>query len=716
MTGLLLADPPMQARVRRADVLRAWPLTVAVLGFPLWWLLGLGAVAPVLAAVPMAVQLMRKPDIRVPRGSAWWGLFLVWLLASVLVLWVDAPGAVPGGEVTRLFVYAYRVVWYVACTVVLLWIGNAEPEEVPTARVVDLMAWLFLFTVAGGLLGTLMPNFDVTSVTEAVLPRSIASNSFVRDLIHPAAAAQTAFLGYTEYRPIAPFAYANTWGAGYAFTLPFFIAGWMTKNAGRARRLAAPVVLVVSAVPVVNSLNRALWGAIIVVGLYGVVRLGLRGHTRAFLGSIVALGIAAGVFMASPLAEDVVIRLEHAHSNDRRSDLLVATVRSTLEGSPVVGFGSTRDVQGGFASIAAGSTPDCPACGVPPLGTQGLLWTVIFAQGIGGAVFFLLFFLRRARAHWRSRTVVESVAVAALLSFVISLPVYDTLGIPMFVVMIGLGLAWRETRQRRFESDHALGTVLDRVRTAAVPIIGLMLVGALVAGVAALRQPPEYAARSTLLLAPVPVSLDPSTGTLRKTGAITIDTEAALVVSAETLSRLTSDADEQEVVRSRITITAPPNTDVIVIEYRDAAPRRAEQVVEAIASSYLQVRAEYLGLRRDQVLRSLDEQLSQLLAAPGGTGSEATAAESTLRNYIDTIQRTPTAAGEELRSPVAFRVRSQIEVPIASGILLGLLAGLLLAAGTGWRRPPTPRILGPRHATAPSVRPPTRERPAHTDR
>lgn len=668
------------------------PLTVLVLGFPVWWLLGLSELMPLGVAVVLGLQLARSRDVRLPRGALWWGLFLLWVLGSGLMLWVDAPGAVPGGGPSRILVWAFRLTWYAACTVVLLWLRAADERSVPTRRVIDLMGTMFVITVAGGLLGTFAPRFELQSLVEMLLPGGLAQNAFVRELVHPQAATASTILGYSQARPVAPFAYANSWGANFALFLPFFLSGWLRHGAGW-RRWAAPVVLAASVIPVVHSLNRALWAALAVVALFAFVRLALRGHLKAFVASLVVLVVAGAVFLASPLAEETVDRLNNAHSNDRRADLLILTVTSAAQGSPVIGFGSTRDVQGGFASIAAGSTPECPACGVPPLGTQGLLWAVIFSQGLLGTLFFLLFLLRRARAHWRSRTTVEAIAVASLLAFTITLPVYDTLGMPFLTVMVALALAWREGVRRGLETDHALADVVDRTREGWRPVVGLTLAGMVAGGVVAATEPTQFAARSSLLLTPVPVTIDPSTGTVRKNGAITIDTEAALVVSAATLSVLSDDPDRQADLRRQIGITATPNTAIVVLEYRDTDRERAEDVVRAIADSYLEVRSEYLALRREQVLRSLEEQLTAVMAGgtlTGGTAApdpDTAATEARVRDYIDQVALTPTDAGETLRDAVSERVRTEVEVPVVSAGALAFLLGLAGAALTTRKRP-----------------------------
>ncbi|AEI11133.1 GumC domain-containing protein [Cellulomonas gilvus] len=669
-----LAAPDPDARGTTAW--RTWPLTVLVLAFPVWWILGLSAFVPILATVPMAVDLVRHGSVRLPRGALWWGLFVVWLLASGLMLWVDAPGAVPGGGGGRLMVYGYRVAWYLACTVVLLWLGNADERQVRTDVVLRLLGWMFVWTVLGGLLGTFLPRFEVTSAVELALPGGLRSNGFVQSLVHPQASTMTTFLGHVEYRPNAPFSFANSWGANLSLYLPFFLLGWCRRGAGW-RRVVAPVVLVLAALPVVYSMNRGLWLALGAGAAFVVVRWALRGNLAHVVALATALVVAALVLWASPLADVVSERLANAHSNDRRSELLERTVTSTLEGSPVVGFGSTRDVQGSFASIAGGSTPDCPACGVPPLGTQGHLWGVIFTTGVVGAAFFLLFFVRRAWAHWRCRTPVETLAAVILLFFAIELFVYDTLGLPLMTVMAALALAWRE----RDDDGTDLAHVRARLRHAAPLVVALTVAGAGVGMVVAAQQPEVYAARTSLLLARPPVALDPDSGTERKNQEITVDTEAALVVSAGTLDRIDRTISGQAALRDAITITAAPNTDVLTIEYRSTDADRASAVADELAAGYLDSRADYLALRREQVLASLDTALRNAIELDtAGDSSRPLLTEERVQRYIDNVLLATTEAGEVVRSARSVRLPDEAAVPVVSGALLGLLSALALDA------------------------------------
>ncbi|MBT1002473.1 hypothetical protein KIH31_07640 [Paenarthrobacter sp. DKR-5] len=683
---------PPRSAARRA----AWPVVVLFAGYPLWWLLGVASFLPLVLAVPMLVQLVRNGRIRVPKGMGWWLLFLVWVVASAAMLWTDAPGAEPGSTPDRLTVFLYRLAWYGACTVAMLWVGNLSEEEAPSRRIARLLGWMFVVTVAGGLLGVLAPKFELTSLMESLLPASLRSNGFVQTLTHPSAATLTTFLGREEYRPIAPFDFANSWGSNLSMFLPFFLLSWFGKGAGW-RRFAAPFVLAVSVVPIVYSMNRGLWASLAVGAVFVLVRLASRGNRQALLVVIAALGLAFAAFLASPLASLSSDTLDSAHSNDRRGELLVRTVQSTLDGSPVLGFGSTRNVQGSFASIAGGSTPDCPACAVPPLGTQGHLWMVIFSQGLVGAVFFLAFLFVRAKTHWRSRTPLEAAGFTLLLFFALQMFIYDTLGLPLYTIMLGLGLIWRDQQRRQGPAaSRCLASLLRPVRRFAP----LLLAGAVAGGGAgaaqAAAEPTTYAAQATLLLPPSPVYLYSDGTENLRASETTVDTEAALVLSGTALARTASSVGlgDPGVIAARTTITAEATTRVINLTYTDANPTRARAVVDALANSYLSVRSADLTQRRDHVLTALREQLAGMQAFDStlvldvASGDAVRAlrlpdASTLVMDQIDKLSLAPSSAGEIIRAAQVTPVRNQAEVNIASGALMGFLLVLTAALAAG---------------------------------
>ncbi len=382
--------------------------------------------------------------------------------------------------------------------------------------------------------------------------------------------------------------------------------------------------------------------------------------------------------------------MDNQHSNARRGELLTQTVNSTIKGSPVVGFGSTRDVQGSFASIAGGSTPDCKACGVPPLGTQGHIWQLIFAQGFVGMALFLTFFGMALARCWRCRTTTETLATFTLSFFLLLLLVYDTLGMPLLTVMVTLGLLAREQRATaRAGSTQFLEPALARLRAAWPLLLATTLVGAMLGAVVAAREPVQHATRSSILLTPPPVYLTTGerTGVSASDSDVTIDTEAALLVSRQTLSRVVGSTDPAALdnLRKRIRVTAVPNTQVLILEVRADSGATSQEEADRIAESYLLTRRAYLSNRRDQALLVLRQQLAEL-GGPGGEQTPAGATGQRLEQALSSIELTPTTAGEVIRTRDPVRVRRQVEIPVTTGAGLGLAAGaLVLVLFPGWR-------------------------------
>ena len=684
------ASASLPVRVRD-EATRLWPLAVLFVGYPIWWAVGLtGGIAFVLV-IPMAVQLWRRRSVVAPPGFGLWLLFLVWVLFGAATLWTDAPGAVPGGGgLNRVAVYGYRIGWYVACTVVLLWIANTSRRAAPFPKIARLIGWLFVFTVLGGLLGVFASDFEFPSLVELVLPSALTNNGFVHSLVHPGVADVQLVLGRPEARPKAPFAFANSWGSNFSLTLPFFLIGWWKH--GRAwQRAVVPVALLLGAIPVVYSLNRGLWFSLVLGAAFLVVLQASRGKALALVLVLAALAATTLALVASPLGDLVTERFQNQHSNERRGELLVETVASTVKGSPVVGFGNTRDVQGSFASIAGASTPDCSACGVPPLGTQGHLWLVIFSQGLVGALLFVAFFASAFFRNVRSRSEPETLATCLLLFLGLQVFIYDTLGLPLFVVMIALGLAWREQNARAGYARPAwnLRAYGDFARRAALPVAVLVVTGGLLGSLWAASAPRSYTARELVLLEPSPSYLVTGLASNQTPQESTIDTEAALVLGDETLGRVTGFTGSLPELRRKISVTAVPNTQVLVLDVADRNPAEAERLVQELSASYLDTRNRDLQNRRTQVLGQLRNRYSELttlgtasatgqLLGDRGQGAVGTELQE-VDTAINSIVLTPTSAGEVLRQDHAEEASRNFALFVASGAALGLLAGLLLA-------------------------------------
>lgn len=676
LAGVVRAPTPPPTAATRAS----WPLVVLLCGLPLWWVAGVLSLMPLLVSVPMAWQLLRMPTVHLPRGSGWWLLFLVWVILGVAVLWADAPDAVPGGGAGRLMVFGYRLWWYLACTVVLLWVGNLSRASLPDRWVLRLAGSVFVVSALGGLLGVLRPELEFRSLLELVLPRGLRGNGFVSSLIHPEAADNQSVLGRVEPRPKAPFPFTNSWGSAISLSLAFFVAA--LRETGRGTRVVAGVLFAIAAIPVLYSLNRGLWASLVVGALGYCTLLAVRRRPAALTGIAAAAAIVLVAGMLSPLGGLVQERMAHQHSNDRRGQLLGTTVHSVSTGSPVVGFGNTRDVQGSFASIAGAATPECPACGVPPLGTQGQLWLVLFSQGWPGLAFFLIFVLLALSRCWRCRTVNQTVCTFVLAFFLIQFPIYDSLGISLFLVMIAVGLVFREERLGAEPVERVHGTVADlaaRVRAASPTLLALVVAGAALGAAVASVEPPRYSRTTWIELAPTPVAIDHDlarigTGNpvVTRVRSITLDTESALLRSPPVLAeaaRVTGRSPDE--LNRATTVLAVPNSRVLEVSVRATGARLAVRDSDALVDAYLEARAAWLAGRRTGLATAVETEL-RLLAGTGASGQQT---KQYLTASVARMVSADTSPGSLLRASDARRAGSRRAEAMTTGVALGLLLG-----------------------------------------
>lgn len=357
--GSLLAQEALPAR-RTAQIPR-WPLTLVVAGFPLWWLLGLGSLIWIVAAVPMVLWMLRTQDVKVPRGFGVWLLFLLWMCFSVVA--VD--------NFSRTIGFAYRAGTYVALTVVFAYAYNLLRNERPT-YILNVLTLFFLGIVVGGYLGLMFPTLVIRTPMSAIMPGFLMSNELVRDMViirttqfNPDAWA------YIDPRSSAPFLYTNNWGNAYSLLLPVMVSYCATLW-GTRRFAPLSVLVAASVVPAVLTLNRGMFLGLGVAALVLAFRHALRGRLRVLVG-IGLLGIVAAlVWSVLPVAERLDNRLEASGTNYSRTTVYVETIEAVAR-SPFFGYGAPRPTE---------ST-------VVPLGTQGQVWMVLFSHGFVGLLLFM---------------------------------------------------------------------------------------------------------------------------------------------------------------------------------------------------------------------------------------------------------------------------------------------------------------------------------------
>lgn len=424
-----------------------WPFTALTMGFPVWWALGFGPAAVTVFAVIMAVKMRRLRPIQVPRGFGLWLLFLLTVLVSGLMLGKTAPNTLPDTASGQFLGYSVRFAAYVASAVVLLYVGNLGERGLPEKLILRSLLVLFGVTIAGGLLGMVAPYFEFTSPLAHLLPQHVASNSYVQLLTHPAAAQVQDVLGFSAPRPKAPYEYTNMWGNVVGLLVVWFVA-WASRDT--VRRFVALPVLAVAAVPIVFSLNRGLWvGLALAVAVYGV-RLLVSGRLFAAIGLATAALVGLLVLAASPLGTVIQDRLKSGHSNDIRENLAVAAFHGA-QASPIVGWGTQRDVFGSFQSIAVGASAGCQGrCGNAGVGSTGAFWLVMFAQGFVGLLLYVGFFLAVLWFYRGDRT---ATGIAAQITIIMSLWfifAYSSPGWPLTLAMIAVAVLWRH----RMAEEH----------------------------------------------------------------------------------------------------------------------------------------------------------------------------------------------------------------------------------------------------------------------
>jgi hypothetical protein len=386
-----------------------------------------------------------------------WLLFLLAVALSMANLGVSPPGTIPGSWVSNLPGAAFRFGFYVCVTLIALWAYNLVVEgRYPKRRLINLLAWLFAVTVAGGLLGTFAGNFEYTSPVEAMLPASVAADGFVQSLVHPAAAQTMDFLGYETPRPAAPWGYTNTWGNNFAITLVWMVVATCCFPLRRRWRVLAVACLVASLVPAVYSMNRGLWIGCAAIAAFAAVRLLLSGRPGGMLALAAGGGAVALTVALTPLGGIVSARLDNGHSDDGRAFSSERAVELVVEHSPVLGFGSTRKTLGSGASIAVGPTPECPRCGARTLGGNGQLWQVVFAHGFAGIATYLAFLLG---VLWRFRSDHSPVGIAgsAVLALsLLSMFYYNALVTPLLLTLLSYVLLASNERVPERDAETSL--------------------------------------------------------------------------------------------------------------------------------------------------------------------------------------------------------------------------------------------------------------------
>lgn len=407
----------------------SWPIWIITAGLPVAYLVGLHNLAYNVTGLVVALRIIRRRTTRIPGSAIPLVLFCGWALLSISM-----------AEFSSFTVFAYRWSLFVGCLAVLVWVVNVSEETVPTRKLVDWLALLWIYLIGFGYLAQILPNLTMPSPFTVLLGPA-GRIEFIARITEWHLADVQQLLGRNIARPAAPFGAANSWGAAVALLTPFFIRSWII-DAPRRRRRIGYCLLAAAILPIVISVNRGLWISLGVALVYFVARKAMRGKYGPIVVLVMLVMTVGVIYVATPVGSIVTDRLNSAEdSNASRSHLYEDAWQGALD-SPLVGNGVPR-----ATDYYVGS---------PPVGTHGMLWYLMFIHGFVGLALFLSWIVTEV---FRSGRVKDPLAWWTHLSLVIAFVELPYYGLLPHVVLMGLaaGIAHREYRQRSVTASPVAG-------------------------------------------------------------------------------------------------------------------------------------------------------------------------------------------------------------------------------------------------------------------
>jgi polysaccharide biosynthesis protein PslJ len=437
VTALATGTTYVERRAPVAGALPAWPLTWLLAGYPLVWLAG--ATPFVLPAVGLVCLFLLsvRGSVRLPPMWMPWVGYLVWTLASAVM--IDSGG--------RMLGFGQRWTALVGATLVALYVYNA-PERLTRERVLSALSWFVLWLAVGGLLGLVKPYGRVSTPMLALMPANIANNEYVRELLIPRfAEVQNPYGADAPFvRPSAPFPYTNGWGHAFVLLLPLMVALFLAAD----RRLKVVVALLVAAcVPVaLATLNRGIFvgvfvgSAVILVRYVRRIRLG-----HVLLAAVPVAGLAAFVLVSGAL-DRIGQRTSTSSTTADRASIYREAFERTLD-SPMLGYGAPRP----------SATLDVS------VGTQGHFWYVMFSHGFVGLALFLTTIWGLAVVTRRTTDVTGALMHATLVVASVMLMFYGLDGMNLLFVLVTAAVLLRGP-QRRLPDERVVADLATADRAA----------------------------------------------------------------------------------------------------------------------------------------------------------------------------------------------------------------------------------------------------------
>jgi len=215
------------------------------------------------------------------------------------------------------------------------------------------------------------------------------------------------------------------------------------------------------------------------------------------------------------------------------------------------------------------------------------------------------------------------------------------------------------------------------------------------------RQPATYSATVSIAMTPVPKYVTVPSELLPP--EVTVDTDAQLLRSPAVVDAIATELGvDPSTVEKRVAVTASANSHVLHVTVESGSPERSAAAANAAAGALIEVRGEALGALHDSQLNLIRVMLDSTEAQISRTMNRRLVNPETdelylelfaLRRALDELEAAQATPAEVIRvaEPPKRPDYANTEVPLASGLMLGLLVGCLVGAvrDRGLLRAPT---------------------------
>ena len=382
---------------------------------PLWWALGFGDLSWCIAVIPLWLWVLTRRNFTVPPSVGLFITFIVWCLITVIRL----------DKASRLIAFTFRTTALLTAAGLAIYVYNER--RVTREKFADWMAWFWIAAMIGGYLGLIFPKGHIPiTLASIVLPKSIASNDLVINMIKPGFAQQQDQFGLKLVRPKTLFPFTNEWGGNLGLLTPFFVVSWV-MSPDRRRKILGITGMVVALVPIIKSANRGLWISLVLFAVIYAVRAVFSGRPAVLVVMVIGGLALAVLIMATPLRKSLVDRLTEERSTDARAGIYQEAIAGAKE-SPVFGNGGPRPSKNPYS---------------PPIGTHGQFFMVMYAHGFVGLGFYVSWAVASIGAAVKRVDRFSIVMCSTVMIGAAQMFFYNLLPTSLPIILVAVGLACR---------------------------------------------------------------------------------------------------------------------------------------------------------------------------------------------------------------------------------------------------------------------------------